>query len=196
MLLSPSPLLDTRVWRSTLMCQDPGNPLDLMHRFFTEAATTAICFYCGLCLYQWAETDVQEMERIKYWSSCAYLERTFATGFIAQLNNFRIPQGQFLSSVRFGFATPEETADPTFVRNPPIENEEQPNQIPPPEVKKCEVTQELVCKVCFDAQVNALATPCGHCFWCLNCTAKFSARERLFVKWIEFMLCNKHNIAK
>ena len=118
-----------------------------------------------------------KIEHVKYWSSCAYLEKTFGTGFIAQHSNFRIPEGEFLSSTRFVFATSEETADPTFVRNPPVENEEQPNLIPLPEAKECDIAQEPVCKVCFEAQINALATPCGHCFGCLNCTAKLSTRK-------------------
>ena len=34
-----------------------------------------------------------------------------------------------------------------------------------------------MCKVCFDAQINALAMPCGHCFGCLNCSAKLYSKE-------------------
>ena len=135
-----------------------------------------ICFYCGLCIYQWADTDQPEIEHAKYWFACAYLERTFGTGFIAQHNNFRIPKDEFLSGTRFGFATHEESADPTFVRNSPVENEE-PNIVPLPEAKECDASRELVCKVCFDARINALVTPCGHCFGYLNCTAKLSAKE-------------------
>ena len=90
----------------------------------------AICFYCGLCLYQWVDTDIPDFEHAKYWSACTYLERTFGTGFIAQHNNFHIPEEEFLSGMRFGFATPEEVADPTLLRNPPVENVEQPNLIP------------------------------------------------------------------
>ena len=89
----------------------------------------SICFYCGLCLYQWANTDIPEIEQVKYWSACAYLERTFGTDFIAQHSNFHIPEDEFLSETRFGFATPEEAADQTFVRNSPVENEE-PSIIP------------------------------------------------------------------
>ena len=37
----------------------------------------AFCFYCGLSIYQWADTDIPEIEHAKYWSACAYLERTF-----------------------------------------------------------------------------------------------------------------------
>ena len=68
----------------------------------------AFCFYCGVSIYQWADTDIPEIEHAKYWSACAYLERTFGTGFINQHNNFRIPEEEFLSETRFGFATPEE----------------------------------------------------------------------------------------
>ena len=89
----------------------------------------AICFYCGLSIYQWADTDIPEIEHAKYWSACAYLERTFGTGFINQHSNFHIPEEEFLSGTRFGFATPEEAADPTLARNPPVENEE-PNITP------------------------------------------------------------------
>ena len=52
----------------------------------------AICFYCGVSIYQWADTDIPEIEHAKYWSACAYLERTFGTGFINQHSNFRIPE--------------------------------------------------------------------------------------------------------
>ena len=55
----------------------------------------AICFYCRLCLYQWANTDIPEIEHIKYGFTCAYLERTFGTAFIAQHNNFCIPEDEF-----------------------------------------------------------------------------------------------------
>ena len=133
----------------------------------------AICFYCGLCLYQWAHTDIPEIEHAKYWSSCAYLERTFGTGFIAQHNNFRIPEEEFLSGTRFGFATPEEAEDSTLVRNPPVENVEQPNLIP----EEKQYDKELICKVCFDARIIALAMPCAYCFGCLNCTAKLYSKE-------------------
>ena len=75
-------------------------------------------------MYQWADTDIPEIEHAKYWSVCAYLERTFGTGFINQHSNYRIPEEEFLSGTRFGFATPEEAADPILVRNPPVENEE------------------------------------------------------------------------
>ena len=109
-----------------------------------------ICFYCDLCLYQWADTDIPEIEHAKYWSACAYLERTFGTDFIIQHSNFCIPEDEFLLGTRFGFATPEKTADPTFVRNSPVENEE-PNIIPLSETKECNASQELVCKVCFNA---------------------------------------------
>ena len=135
-----------------------------------------ICFYCKLCLYQWADTDIPEIEHAKYWSACAYLERTFGTGFIAQHNNFCIPVDEFLSGTRFWFGTPEEPADPTFVRNPPAENEE-PNIIPLSEAKECDASQELMCKVCFDARINALAMPCGYYFGCLNCAAKLYSKE-------------------
>ena len=135
-----------------------------------------ICFYCSLCLYQWGDTDIPEIEHAKYWSACAYLERTFGTGFIAQHNNFCIPENEFLSGTRFGFATPEEAADPTFVRNSPVENEEL-NIIPLSEAKECDTSQELVCKVCFDARINALAMPCGYCFGCLNSAAKLYSKE-------------------
>ena len=37
----------------------------------------AFCFYCGVSIYQWADTDIPEIEHAKYWSACAYLERTF-----------------------------------------------------------------------------------------------------------------------
>ena len=77
----------------------------------------AICFYCGICLFQWADTDIPEIEHVTYWSACAYLERTFGTDFIAQHSNFCIPEDEFLWGTRFVFATPEEAADPTFVRN-------------------------------------------------------------------------------
>ena len=120
-----------------------------------------ICFFCGLCLYQWADTDIPEIEHVKYWSACAYLERTFGAEFITQHNNFRIPEEEFLSGTRFGFATPEEAADPTLVRNLPVENEE-PNIIPLSEAKECKASQEFVCKVCFNARINALTMPCGH----------------------------------
>ena len=90
----------------------------------------AICFYCGLCIYQWEDTDIPEIEHAKYWSACAYLERTFGTGFITQHSNYRIPEEEFLLGTRFKFATPEEAADPTLVRNSPVENVEQPNLIP------------------------------------------------------------------
>ena len=83
-----------------------------------------ICFYCGLCLYQRADTDIPEVEHAKYWSACAYLERAFGTGFIAQHSNFCIPEDEFLSGTRFRFATPEEAANLMFVRNSPVENEE------------------------------------------------------------------------
>ena len=135
-----------------------------------------ICFYCSLCLYQWADSDIPEIEHTKYWSASAYLERTFGTGFITQHSNFHIPEDEFLSGTRFGFATPEEAADSTFVRNLPAANEE-PNIIPLSEVKECDASQELVCKVCFDARINALTMPCGHCFGCLNCTAKLYSTE-------------------
>ena len=78
-----------------------------------------ICFYCGLILYQWADPNIPEIELAKYWSACAYLEKTFETGFIAQHSNFCIPEHRFLSGMRFEFAAPEEAADPTFVRNSP-----------------------------------------------------------------------------
>ena len=74
-----------------------------------------------------------------------------------------------MSGTRFGFDTREEAADPTLTRNPPIENEE-PNITPLTDAKECDTSQELVCKVCFDAQINALTMPCGHCFGCLACT--------------------------
>ena len=90
----------------------------------------AICFYCGLCIYQRADTDIPEIEHAKYWSTCAYLERTFGTGFITQHSNCRIPEDEFLSGTRFGFATPKKAADPTLARNLPVENVEQPNLIP------------------------------------------------------------------
>ena len=57
----------------------------------------AICFYCGLAIYQWADTDIPEIEHAKYWSVCAYLERMFGTGFINQHSNFHIPEEEFLS---------------------------------------------------------------------------------------------------
>ena len=136
----------------------------------------AICFYCGLCIYQWADTDIPEIEHAKYWSACTYLERTFGTGFIDQHSNYRIPKEEFLSGTRLRFATPEKAADPTLVRNPPVENEE-PNITPLSEAKECDTSQELVCKVCFDARINALTMPCGHCFGCLNCTAKLYLKE-------------------
>ena len=118
-----------------------------------------------------------KIKHVKYWSACAYLERIFATGFIAQHDNIRIPAGEFLSGSGFGFATPGETADSTFVRNPPMEKEEQLNLIPPSEVKECDTPQELMCKVCFDARIRALAMPCSHCFGCLSCTVKLFEKE-------------------
>ena len=133
----------------------------------------AICFYCGLCIYQWADTDIPEIEHAKYWSACAYLERTFGTGFIAQHSNYRIPEDEFLSGTRFGFATSEEAADPTLAKNPPVENVDQLNLIP--EEKKYD--KELMCEVCFYAQINALTMPCGYCFGCLNCAAKLYSKE-------------------
>ena len=57
-----------------------------------------------------------------------------------------------MSGTRFGFATPEEAADPTLARNPPVENVEQPNLIP----EEKQYDKELVYKVCFDARINAL----------------------------------------
>ena len=81
-----------------------------------------------------------------------------------------------MSGTRFGFATPEESADPTLVRNPSVKNEE-PNITPLSEVKECDASQELVCKVCFDARINALTMPCGHCFGCLNCAVKLYSKE-------------------
>ena len=136
----------------------------------------AICFQCGLSLYQWADSDIPEIEHAKYWSACAYLERTFGSEFITQHNSFRIPEEEFLSGTRFGFATPEEVADPTLTRNPPIENEES-SITPLTEAKECDTSQELVCKVCFDSRINALTMPCGHCFGCLTCTAKLYSKE-------------------
>ena len=134
------------------------------------------CFYCGLSIYQWADTDIPEIEHAKYWSACAHLERTFGAGFINQHSNFRIPEEEFLSGTRFGFDTREEAADPTLTRNPPIENEE-PNITSLTEAKECDTSQELVCKVCFDAQINALTMPCGYCFGCLACTTKLYSKE-------------------
>ena len=136
----------------------------------------AICFQCGLSLYQWSDSDIPEIEHAKYWSACAYLERTFGSEFITQHNSFRIPEEEFLSGTRFGFATPEEVADPTLTRNPPVENEE-PNITPLTEAKECDTSQELVCKVCFDARINALTMPCSHCFGCLACTTKLYSKE-------------------
>ena len=135
-----------------------------------------IYYFCGLCLYQWSDQDIPEIEHAKYWSSCAYLERTFGVEFINQHSNFRIPEEECLLGARFGFATPKEAADPTIVRNPPIENEE-PNIIPLTEAKECDASQELVCKVCFDSRINALTMPCGHYFGCLTCTAKIYSKE-------------------
>ena len=138
----------------------------------------AICFYCGLCIYQWANTDIPEIEHAKYWSACTYLERTFGSEFINQHSNYRIPEEEFLSGTRFGFATPEEAADPTLARNLPIENVEQPNLIP----EEKQYDKELVCKVCFDARINALTMPCGYCFGCLNCSAKLYSKECLICR--------------
>ena len=142
-----------------------------------------ICFYCGLCLYQWADTDQPEIEHAKYWSTCAYLEKTFGTGFIAQHSNFCIPEDEFLSGMRFGFATHEKAANLTFDRNSPVENEE-PNVVPLFEAKECDTSRELVCKVCFDSRINALAMPFGHCFGCLNCAAKLSAKECIIYRML------------
>ena len=86
-------------------------------------------FFCGLSIYQWADTDIPEIEHAKYWSAYAYLERTFGSEFINQHSNYHIPEEEFLSETRFGFTTPEEAADPTIARNPPVENEE-PNMTP------------------------------------------------------------------
>ena len=97
----------------------------------------------------------------------------FGTGFIAQHSSYRIPEDEFLSRTRFGFATPEETADPTLVRNPPVENVEQPNLIP----EEKQYDKELMCKVCFDARIIALAMSCGYRFGCLNCAAKLYSKE-------------------
>ena len=49
-------------------------------------------------------TDIPEIVHPKYWFTCAYLERTFGTGFIAQHSNYHIPEDEFLSGMRFGFA--------------------------------------------------------------------------------------------
>ena len=78
--------------------------------------------------------------------------------------------------MRFRFATPEEAADPTFVRNLSTENEE-PNIVPLSEAKECDASPEIIFEVCFDARINALAMPCRYCFGCLNCTAKLSTKE-------------------
>ena len=136
-----------------------------------------ICIFCGLCRYQWADTDIPEIEHVKYWSTYAYLERTFGSEFINQQhNNFHIPEEEFLLGTRFGFATPEETADPMLARKPPVENEEL-NITPLSEAKECDASQELMCKVCFDTRINALTMPCRHCFGCLNCAAKLYLKE-------------------
>ena len=140
---------------------------------YRSSGDRAICFYCCLCIYQGEDTDIPEIEHAKYWSACAYLERTFGTGFITRHSNYRIPEDEFLSGTRFGFATPEEAADPTLVRNPPVENVEQLNLIP----EEKQYDKELMCKVCFDARINALTMPCGHCFGCLNCVAKLYSKE-------------------
>ena len=100
----------------------------------------------------------------------------FGAEFINQHNNFRIPEEEFLSGTRFGFATLDEAADPTLVKNLPVENEK-PNITPLSEAKECDASQELMCKVCFDARINALTMPCGHCFGCLNCAAKLYSKE-------------------
>ena len=118
-----------------------------------------------------------EIEHAKYRSRCAYLERTFGINFITQHSNFPIPEDELLSGTRFEFATPEEAADLTLVRNPPGENEEQTNPIPPPKTKQFD--KELVCKVCFDVRINSLVMPCKHCFGCLNCTAKHKRMSNL-----------------
>ena len=136
----------------------------------------AICHQCGLSLYQWADSDIPEIEHAKYWSACTYLERTFGSEFITQHNSFCIPGEEFLSGTRFGFATPEEVVDPTLTRNPPVENEES-TITPLTEAKECDTSQELVCKVCFDARINALTMPCSHCFGCLACTTKLYSKE-------------------
>ena len=144
----------------------------------------AICFYCGLSIYQWADTDIPEIEHVKYWSACAYLERLDLNSLTN--SNYHIPEEEFLSGTKFGFATPEEAADPTLARNPPVENEE-PNITPLSEAKECDTSQELVCKVCFDARINALTMPCGHCFGCLNCPAKLYSKECPSVAWLFWM---------
>ena len=132
-----------------------------------------ICFYCGLCLYQCAKTNIPEIEHMRYWSGCGYLERTFQIEFITQHSNFHTQEDEYLSGTRFGFATPGEAANPTLVRNPPVEKEQTNLKIP--EAKQCD--KELVCKVCFEARINTLAMPSEHCFICLTCTAKLSAIE-------------------
>ena len=84
-----------------------------------------ICFFCGLCLYQWGDKGTsQKLSTRNTGHHRAYLERTFGSEFINQHSNFRIPEEEFLSGTRFRFATPEEAADPTLARNPPVENEE------------------------------------------------------------------------
>ena len=140
---------------------------------YRDSDDRAICFYCGLCIYQWEDTDIPEIEHAKYWSACAYLERTFGTGFITQHSNYRIPEEEFLLGMKFGFTTPEEAADPTLVRNPPVENVEQPNLIP----EEKQHDKELMCKVCFDSRINVLTMPCEYCFGCLNCAAKLYLKE-------------------
>ena len=51
--------------------------------------------------------DIPEIEHAKYWSVCAYLERTFGADFINQYSNFRIPEEELYRERDSGLLLPK-----------------------------------------------------------------------------------------
>lgn len=127
------------------MTQKPADMADAGF-FYTKQSDKVICYFCGGGMKDWSPDDIPWEEHARFFQSCPYVLIIKGEEFIHE-----IVSGKVKSSERCGLSG--------SVKNVCVEE-------PGEKIK----FRNLICKICFENDLDSVFIPCGHAVACGKCS--------------------------
>lgn len=117
--------------------------------FYSQIGDKTFCFYCGLGLENWEDTDDPWEEHALWSPDCEFLNLCKGSEFVAEVHEKKSPE-DYLNELR-------------------SENKEEQVNVTPKEPQSENSSQ--LCKICLTNDLGVVFLPCGHIVACVECGA-------------------------
>jgi hypothetical protein len=142
--------------------------------FYMKSSDHVKCFCCDGALRNWEPNDDPWVEHARWFSRCNYLLSVKGEEYVRKIiDKYKNQDSAALRNVGEKEEKAVENAAEKSAESPAKEVEEKtlPNN---PNPDNNNLSEALLCKICYDQQMSMVFLPCGHSLSCPSCATALS----------------------